>query len=83
MFERPRHKGKASKSEVYVLPDLFSVSKTEAATGKEAIAPRVTKNIFNLATGAFGGYTAGYIPTEQMRVGRSNKKKKKGEWLGW
>lgn len=58
---------------VYVLPDLRSVSMTEAETYRkfgrgEAIAPRLTKDIYRSALISFKGYGTGYIPTEQMRT---------------
>jgi hypothetical protein len=68
-------KAKLKSGGVYVLPDLMSVSRTEAYNyrvfGKgEAVAPRLTKSIYNKAFSAFKGYGVGFIPTEQMRTGR-------------
>ena len=67
------------KSEVFVLPDLRSVNITEAATGREAIAPRLIGKTKSLAYAAFQGRSAGFIPTEQMRLGQL-RSKKKGRW---
>lgn len=52
---------------LYILPDLASVSLTEAVTGKEAIAPRATPSIIKMAKLAFSGQ-GGFIPTEQIRT---------------
>lgn len=60
---------------VYVLPDLASVSATEQENfrrfgGGEAIAPRLTKDIYTKALRAYKGIGTGFIPTEQMRTRR-------------
>ncbi len=68
-------KSKLKKSSVYVLPDLQAVFQTEAYNysrfGRgEAVAPRLTKDIYRSGLIAFKGYGVGFIPTEQMRTGR-------------
>lgn len=60
-------------SGVFVLPDLFSVNLTEARNysrfgGGEAVAPRLTKDIYRKSIRAFNGF-GGFIPTEQIRTG--------------
>lgn len=76
------HKQKKGKSKdftlkgsnVYILPDLRSVSITEQKLFSkglkdfEARTPKATKKIKLLAIEAFTGRSAGYIPTEQIRV---------------
>jgi len=66
---------KFGNSEVFVLPDLLSVSITEQRSyakygGGEAVAPRVTKDIYNKSLSAFKGFGIGRIPSEQMRTGK-------------
>jgi hypothetical protein len=60
-----------SNNNVYILPDLGSVSETEAKNYSrygfgEAIAPKATTRVKALSSAAFGGF-GGFVPTEQMR----------------
>lgn len=68
-------KYKFSGEEKYVIPDLFSVSVTEAATGKEAVAPKITKGVRTIAYAERGGYGFGLTPTRQLQMGRVRFKK--------
>lgn len=65
-----KKKLKSPKFQAFILPDLFSVSITEAATGREARIPRATKGIKGLFTAALKGYSTGYVPTEEIRIGK-------------
>lgn len=63
---------KSGKNKFYALPDLASVSRTEARNyrlfgGGEARTPKLDKKTYNLALRAFRGYSTGFIPTEEMR----------------
>jgi len=59
----------STSKDLYILPDLSSVSITEAITGREATAPKATRNIKRLARFAFSG-GSGYVPTEEIRKGK-------------
>lgn len=63
---------KARKSEIYVLPDLRSVSVTEARNffkfgGGEARTPRLRGKTKLLALKAFKGLSSGFIPTRELQ----------------
>jgi hypothetical protein len=71
--KRPVDLFKLPKSDVYILPDLRSVSVTEQELfGRgfkdyQARTPRATTKVVGLASQAFKGYSSGFIPTEQQR----------------
>ena len=70
---------KSSKSDVYILPDLRSVSVTESklfSFGRKsdrAFIPKATSRVKEQALFAFKGYSSGFIPTEQIRTGKIKK----------
>lgn len=73
-FGKKERKIRIGKSEVFVLPDLASVSVTEQESfrrygGGEAAAPKLTANIYKQAVSAFKGYGSGRVQTEQLRTG--------------
>jgi hypothetical protein len=75
-FKYSKKSKKRDLTALYVLPDAFSVSQTEARTSnifssksQEAFTPKLTKKIRLQAEKAFSGMSSGTIYTEQIRRG--------------